>query len=344
MSFVSRLSEKWFRRGLWLISFIFCWFLIGLGGNLIQDLPKVTSELSITDFIDQKLQNELNTKLASTKQELKIIQKELKAEQHEYSNALNNYNSMRQNFDNWIKTRNATQNAEYDFELIQRTQDLEQAKQLENIKRDRYEQSKQLTTEIEANVEQFEQQVIELTKQAQPKYSAYKRKLELKIFLYRLVLTLPLLILAGFLLVRKRKSSWWPFVWGFVWFALFTFFVELVPYLPDYGGYVRYAVGIFITVIIGRIAITKLNKYLSNQKKQESLPDEKRRKQLNYDKVLNSLNKNICPSCERPINIANNDLNFCPHCAINLFNICSKCNTRKNAFANFCFNCGAPNG
>jgi thiol:disulfide interchange protein len=69
------------------------------------------------------------------------------------------------------------------------------------------------------------------------------------------MLTLPLLVVAGWLFAKKRQSTWWPFVWGFIYFALFAFFVELVPYLPSYGGYVRYVVGIVITVLVGRYAI-----------------------------------------------------------------------------------------
>ena len=46
-------------------------------------------------------------------------------------------------------------------------------------------------------------------------------------------LLVPLLALAGWLFVKQRRSTWWPFVWGFIFFALFAFFVELVPYLPD---------------------------------------------------------------------------------------------------------------
>ena len=48
-----RLSEKWFRRGLWLVAFVFAGFLIGLGGSVVGDLPRVEQTLDLEDFIDQ---------------------------------------------------------------------------------------------------------------------------------------------------------------------------------------------------------------------------------------------------------------------------------------------------
>jgi len=88
---------------------------------------------------------------------------------------------------------------------------------------------------------------------------------ELRVFLYRLALTLPLLVLAGWLFAKKRKSTWWPFVWGFIYFALFAFFVELVPYLPG---------------------------------------------------------QCVCPGCERPVDLKDTSVDFCPHCGIGLFDRC----------------------
>ena len=53
MSKSLRLSEKWYQRGLWLVAFVFAGFLIGLGGTIVGDLPKVEPQVETNDFIDK---------------------------------------------------------------------------------------------------------------------------------------------------------------------------------------------------------------------------------------------------------------------------------------------------
>ena len=53
MSKSLRLSEKWFRRGLWLVALVFAGFLIGLGSTIVGDLPRVEKQLQVDDFIDR---------------------------------------------------------------------------------------------------------------------------------------------------------------------------------------------------------------------------------------------------------------------------------------------------
>ncbi|MEG1456800.1 MAG: zinc ribbon domain-containing protein, partial [Comamonas sp.] len=113
-------------------------------------------------------------------------------------------------------------------------------------------------------------------------------------------------------------------------------------YLPDYGGYVRYGVGIVVTVLLGRYAILALNRYLEKQKQLEALPEVQRREELSYDVALERLAKSVCPGCERPVDLKNTEIDFCPHCGIGLFDHCGHCKTRKNAFSRFCHACGTP--
>jgi len=94
-------------------------------------------------------------------------------------------------------------------------------------------------------------------------------------------------------------------------------------------------------VLVGRYAILALNRYLERQKQAEALPDQERRKELSYDVALARLAKNVCPGCERPVDLKNDKIDFCPHCGIGLFDRCSPCGTRKSAFARFCHACGA---
>jgi predicted RNA-binding Zn-ribbon protein involved in translation (DUF1610 family) len=103
---------------------------------------------------------------------------------------------------------------------------------------------------------------------------------------------------------------------------------------------VRYAVGIVVTVLVGRYAIIALNRYLARQKLAEAQPDTVRRNELSYDTALARLAKSVCPGCERPVDLKNAEIDFCPHCGIGLFDHCQACEARKSAFAKFCHACG----
>jgi hypothetical protein len=218
---------------------------------------------------------------------------------------------------------------------------LDVLKQAERDAQAQLEGLNKITLDARQDASRKQEQLDALESTARTAYNAEQRKVELRVFLYRLLLTLPLLAIAAWLFVKKRRGTYWPFVWGFIIFAAFAFFVELVPYLPSYGGYVRYVVGIVLTAVIGRYAILALNRYLEKQKAAELLPEAVRREELSYDMALARLAKNVCPGCERPVDLKNEKQDFCPHCGIGLHDHCGACKTRKSAFAKFCHACGA---
>ena len=319
MSKSLRLSEKWFRRGLWL-----------------------ETPLQLDDFLDQPAASALRAQVAAAQQTEEDAQTALEQAQLQRSKARSESQAERETFNNWLAARSVTQRADQDPEVLARTRTLDVLKQTERKAQQAVEAQQQVALDARQAAAAAQQQLDGMEEVAQQSLQAELRKVELRVFLYRLALTLPLLAVAGWLFVKKRKGTYWPFVWGFIFFALFAFFVELVPYLPSYGGYVRYAVGIVLTVVVGRYAIVALNRYLERQKHKEALPDQERRKELSYDVALTRLGKGVCPGCERPVDLKNPTLDFCPHCGIGLFDHCNVCSTRKSAFSCFCHSCGAP--
>ena len=340
MSKALRLSEKWFRFGLWIVAFVFASFLIGLGGTIVHNLPKVEHYYTLEDFIDKPAAETLRAELKAMQEQRQAAQDAHDQAQLKYNGARANSAAARDTFNNWLATRQVTKRAEQDSELIERTQALDELKMLERKALSAVERQQQSLLDARQAEAKAQRELRELEKTATEKLNVELRHQELRVFAYRLLLTLPLLGVAGWLFAKKRQSTWWPFVWGFIYFALFAFFVELVPYLPSYGGYVRYAVGIAITVLVGRYAIIALNRYLEKQKQAEALPDVERRKELSYDTALARLSKKVCPGCERPIDLSNTAIDYCPHCGICLFDHCGMCNARKSAFARFCHACG----
>lgn len=341
MSKSLRLSEKWFHRGLWLVAVIFASFLIGLGGTIVGDLPKVEQRRTLDDFMDRQKAAELRSAIKQQEDRLHDADEALQQAQLKYKVAQSDNQAARETFSNWLATRRATQQGSQDAELLSRTQALDQLKAAERKAQGAVQAQEQAALDARQTEAKFQSNLRDLEYAAQETWQSEQRRSELRVFAYRLALTLPLLGIAAWLFVKKRKSTYWPFVWGFIFFAAFAFFVELVPYLPSYGGYVRYVVGIVLTVLIGRYAILALNRYLERQKLAEQQPDAQRREELSYDVALTRLGKGVCPGCERGVDLKNEKIDFCPHCGIGLFDHCGKCSTRKSAFAHFCHACGS---
>lgn len=309
-----RFSEKWFRRGLWLIAVVFANFLIGLGGLVVGDLPKVESPTRIEDFIDARQAEAARATIRLQTQRLKEGEDARARAQLVLEAARNQTQGERDTFDNWLATRKVTAQAAQDAELVKRTQVLDTLKAAERRAEVAVEKLDQSNLDARLAQEQAQARLAELERAAQTQWQDAQKQVELRVFLVRLAFTLPLLALAGWLFKKHRRGKYWPFVWGFIFFALFAFFIELVPYLPSYGGYVRYLVGIVLTLVGGHYAIGALQRYLERQKAAEALSEAERRQDISYDVAHERLNKGICPGCERPVDLKDTTRNFCMHC------------------------------
>lgn len=124
----SRLPEKWFRRGLWLIALVFASFLIGLGGKIIGDLPLAVETRTPEDYADrlgaqplraekERLQTEA-AKLADARDQAAL---ELDKQQAQTA-------AEQQSLNNWLATRSVTEQSEQNPEVIERTRKLDRLK------------------------------------------------------------------------------------------------------------------------------------------------------------------------------------------------------------------------
>lgn len=337
-----RLTETWLQRALWLVALAFAAFLIGLGGKLVDNLWDVETPLTVEQFVDPAALRAVQAQRDQATARRDGATSRLNQAREKHAVARANTQSARSTFDNWLATRQATARSDQNPELIARTAALDtlvasERRALAAVETERQAMldANELSARADARHDALEQP-------ATRAYTEAMRSRELRVFAYRLALTLPLLLIAGWLFACKRKGTYWPFAWGFIFFALFAFFVELVPYLPSYGGYVRYLAGILVTVVAGRHAIASLQRYLARQKVSEALPEVQRRQTLRYDVALARLGRSVCPGCERGVDLSDAALDYCPHCGIGLADRCAHCTTRKNAFMRFCFACGTP--
>lgn len=338
-----RVPERLFALAMWSVSLVFASFLIGLGGKLVGELPGVTQSVRLTDFIDPAQAAPLRARRDSLLSESRRSQDARDRAAQELAVARNAYSAQREQFDAWIATRTATTDPQQDPQVLSRTRLLDSLKAVERTAEAHVERLDAALLTISQAQETAHEQQQALEDAARGPYETARFRQELTTFGIRLALTLPLLLVAGWLVARKRKSEYWPLLRGFVLFALFAFFVELVPYLPSYGGYVRYGVGIVASGITGVWIIRAMRRYLAQREKVERQSEAERRRAMSYEEALKRIDSGVCPGCERTVAKGpNGAANFCVHCGLRLFDPCTACGVRKNTFYPYCPECGVP--
>jgi predicted RNA-binding Zn-ribbon protein involved in translation (DUF1610 family) len=333
--------ERLFRLAMWIVSLVFASFLIGLGGTIIGDLPRIQQPLTIEQFADERPLERARGEIRRLR-DLGRSLEDRRAQAALHLTAVSNaYQSARAGYSNWIATRTATTDPRQDAEVLQRTRELDRLKDSEReaqIALERLDKDVLDTRQMLAASERTERELVE---QAKAAYESAVFRQEFRVFAWRLALTLPLLVVAWWFVMKKRRSDYWLLMRGFVMFALFTFFVELVPYLPSYGGYVRYVVGIALTAVAGHYIIRAMRSYLARRRQVEQQTEAERRQALAPGEALKKMTVHVCPACERAL-MTTGDVapDYCVHCGLKLFDRCSSCDIRRNVFFPFCPKCG----
>ena len=336
-----RVPEKAFGIAMWVVSIILAGFIIGLGNLVIGDLPQVEQQVSEDQFTDSAASQKISNELKAIHVRSGAIDDKLQIARLQLEQAQKASQTGTETFQAWIQARTATTNPQQDPEVISRTRALEQLKGNERAIQSSIDALDSERVPSSQRETQLHEQQNQLQAAAMPAYEKAMFWQEMRIFGLRLLITLPMLLVATWLVVKKRKSDHWPLMRGFVLAAVFVFFVELVPYLPSYGGYIRYAVGIVLTFIAGHFLIKNMRAYLARRQEVEQQAEEDRRKLVSHDEAFKKMAAKQCPGCDRPISAMDGvESNFCVHCGMTLFNHCTQCDTRKMAFFRYCMSCG----
>lgn len=339
----TRRPQQVYSLVMWALSIIFAGFLMGLGSLVIKDLPRVDAAISVEDFTDQNAVARIDAQIEALQDTQRDRRNDVSDAQAGVNDAALTYEAAKASLDNWLATRTATQSAAQNPEVIRRTRDVEALKAREQTARTTLSEAE---TRQRLGLREISTLNLERNKMmnaARPQYRKAQNAQALRVFLYRLALTLPLLLIAGWMVAKKREASYWPLYRGFVIFALFAFFVELVPYLPSYGGYVRYGVGIIMAIIVGHFIIKAMRQYIERKQAEEARSEGERRQGIEYETALKKIAAKTCPGCDRSIVERDGvETDFCVHCGIRLKEKCGSCGERNISFHRFCLSCGVP--
>lgn len=355
MEFNNKKLDKTRKLVNYIIALVFCWLLILLFGKLVDDVDQWKEEPFVAQFENKELLDEYFLEIADVKGELNIKIEQKNNIDNAINIAKNNYENAKQSYDNWLAARKTIGSPNEDKEILSRVKKLDEYYKTEQEWREEKAIMDDKISRLTSKEQKFRDLISQEEIRAYELKEAALRKYNLKIFLIRLLFIAPILLLGIFFIIKRRKHKYAPLFLGFSLFSFYAFFFGLVPYFPSYGGYIRYSVGIVLSLIFGIYIINKFKKFIEFKKKELKASTSDRAKKVKIETAEKALSNHMCPSCGKDFIIKkwNNSIidkkdksvhgtvtNFCRFCGLELFKKCVKCNTENYAHLPFCLNCG----
>ena len=355
MELNSKKLERTSRMVYYSISTVLCIFLILLSNRIIGDLDRTTKMPYSQDFEDKSAIVLLNNDIEKLNIELDNLNSKKETVEKTIATAKDNHANEKQSFENWLQTRKTLGSPDKDQEVVARAKKLDEFYQVEQEWRT---QLNALQTQIDKTQKERQEIQKNINKEQDKAYVKYEKalkKYELKVFLIRLIFVAPILVLGIFFFIRYRRHKFYPLFFGFTLFSIYAFFFGLVPYLPSYGGYVRYSVGVVLTVGLGYYAIKRIRQFIEKKQAELKISTQERAKNIQTITAEKALENHFCPSCGKDFLLRKWEFpvakdsetstykfvtTFCRHCGLELFKNCSNCGTKNFAHLLFCSSCG----
>ncbi len=357
MEFNNKKLEKTSKLINYVIAILLCGFLISLSNKLIDDVDQweempTVEQFENHTFIDKKNDEikKVNTKIQHKQEKRLNIQNTLKIVNNNYANAKRSY-------DNWLEARKTVGSPNEDKEVLSRANELDEYYKTQQEWREELIIINGEIKKLNQEKNEIEVLIYQENERAYQEREKAIRKYDLKVFLIRLLFILPILLLGIYFIIKFRKHKYWPLFLGYVLFSFYAFFFGLVPYLPSYGGYIRYTVGIILSILFGVYAINKIKAFIEQKKKELKVSTTERAKKVQTETAEKALDNHMCPSCGKDFivkkwdkSVSNKDktstygvvTNFCRFCGLELFKKCNNCGSENFAHLPFCSNCGDP--
>lgn len=333
----------------WTVAIVLAVFLILLSYSVLSDLGSSVREPQYSQYLDISAQQRLDAARDSLSGRIDTLEARIERARGDIQAAQQSYDKEKASLDNWLAARRTTGKSHVDREVLARTQASDVAlKRVQSHQRALREQEQALQAERAADAE-FQQQRQELEQTARRAYDAAYSAYQLRIFGIRLLFTLPVLLLGVWFFMRYRHHKYKALFLGFSLYSLYVFFFALVPYLPSFGGYVRYGVGVLLTVAVGYYAIRYINRYLERKRAELQQKAVERQSRIRSEVAQRAFDAHVCPSCGRDFYVKPWEYreggakvyHHCPYCGMQLYVRCGRCGTDNFALFPYCHTCGA---